>query len=253
VNSFQTERAIATLNALSGNVLTVGGCLSADVAAEGAGLGKPPQPPYPRISALRLDGAPWKYPLVPLKLGVFQELRDSILSGEPYQAHGWFIARQNPILSLPDRSKTLEAFGKMDFIATVDIIETQPGFPMSARSVIPERFDPLLPVGDKTLSASCGRAQESRSAWIYSTWRTPGTGRIFRRRWEDIRQQIELLGASQDDQVQRLHPNAHLDEERNRIQHTCKIEVYSEIWPTLVSHLVSWDEPPQPARHVPIC
>jgi thiosulfate reductase/polysulfide reductase chain A len=95
LNSFQTERAIATLNALSGSVLTPGGCLSADVTAEGAGLGAPPQPPYPRVSALRLDGTPWKYPLVPLKLGVFQELRDAILTGQPYQAHGWFISRQN--------------------------------------------------------------------------------------------------------------------------------------------------------------
>ena len=68
INSFQTERAIATLNALSGNVLTQGGCLSAEVAAEGAGLGAPSQPPYPRLSALRLDGTPWKYPLVPLKV-----------------------------------------------------------------------------------------------------------------------------------------------------------------------------------------
>ncbi len=42
--------------------------------------------------------------------------------GNPTQAHGWFISRQNPVLSLPDRQRTLEAFGKMDFIAVVDII-----------------------------------------------------------------------------------------------------------------------------------
>ncbi|NCP88522.1 molybdopterin-dependent oxidoreductase, partial [bacterium] len=152
INSFQTERAIATLNAISGNVLTPGGCLSAEVAAEGAGLGMPKQPPYPRVSALRLDGVPWKYPLVPLKLGVFQELRDAILTGEPYQSHGWFISRQNPILSLPDRAKTLEAFGKMDFIATVDIIMNDTAW--FSDVVLPEasyleRYDPLLPVNGK--------------------------------------------------------------------------------------------------------
>ena len=152
VNSFQTERAIATLNALSGNVLTPGGCLSAEISAEGSGLGVPSQPPYPRTTALRLDGTPWKYPLVPLKLGVFQELRDAILSGEPYQAHGWFISRQNPIQALPDRGKTLEAFAKMDFIVTVDIMMNDTAW--FSDVVLPEasyleRYDPLLPVGDK--------------------------------------------------------------------------------------------------------
>ncbi len=39
INSFQTERAIATLNAMSGNVLTPGGCLSTEVAAEGSRAG----------------------------------------------------------------------------------------------------------------------------------------------------------------------------------------------------------------------
>ena len=75
----------------------------------------PPQPPYPRGHAQRLDGVPWKYPLVPLKIGVFQEIRDNVLTGKPYQAHGWFIARQNPIMSLPDRAKTIEAFNKTRF------------------------------------------------------------------------------------------------------------------------------------------
>ena len=119
VNSFHTQRAIGILNALIGNwdvTLT-------EAAGEESGiLGAPSQPPYPRVSALRLDGVPWKYPVVPLKIGVFQELRDNIVKGDPYQAHGWFISRQNPIMSIPDRGKTLEAFGKMDFIVTVDII-----------------------------------------------------------------------------------------------------------------------------------
>jgi thiosulfate reductase/polysulfide reductase chain A len=88
INSFQAERAIATLNALSGNVLTPGGCLIAEnPEAAGVPLGKPPQPPYPRTTALRLDGVPWRYPLVPLKLGIFQELRDAILTGEPSPEH----------------------------------------------------------------------------------------------------------------------------------------------------------------------
>ncbi|HJW84627.1 MAG TPA: molybdopterin-dependent oxidoreductase, partial [Anaerolineae bacterium] len=79
VNSFQTERAIAILNGLVGNwqrTLVNGGGEEGGVT-----LCKPAQPPYPRIAAQRLDGVPWKYPLVPLKLGVFQEIRDAIISG----------------------------------------------------------------------------------------------------------------------------------------------------------------------------
>ncbi len=215
INSFQTERAIATLNAISGNVLTPGGCLSAEVAAEGAGLGAPSQPPYPRVSALRLDGTPWKYPLVPLKLGVFQEMRDAILTGDPYQAHGWFISRQNPIMSLPDRAKTLEAFGKMDFIATVDIIMNDTAW--FSDVVLPEasyleRYDPLLPVGDKAfLRQPVIEPQgEAKSAlWIYKQLgERLGLGDYFQYEDEEdyIRQQLAPLDVSLEEVKKRAMP-----------------------------------------------
>jgi thiosulfate reductase/polysulfide reductase chain A len=149
INSFPTERAITILNALAGNW----GITMFPAAGEEAGaLGKPPQPPYPRVSALRLDGVPWKYPFVPLKLGIFQQLRDAILEGQPYQAHGWFIARQNPVQSIPDRQRTLDAFSKMDFIAVVDILPNDSAW--FADVILPEasyleRYDPLLPIGDR--------------------------------------------------------------------------------------------------------
>jgi thiosulfate reductase/polysulfide reductase chain A len=149
INSFPTQRAITILNALVGNWGTT---LFPAGGEESGALGKPPQPPYPRISGLRLDGVPWKYPFVPLKLGIFQQLREAILEGKPYQAHGWFIGRQNPVLSLPDRKRTLEAFGKMDFIAVVDIIPNDSAW--FADVILPEssyleRYDPLHPIGDK--------------------------------------------------------------------------------------------------------
>lgn len=258
VNSFQTERAIATLNALSGNVLTPGGCLSAEVAAEGAGLGMPKQPPYPRVSALRLDGVSWKYPLVPLKLGVFQELRDAIITGEPYQAHGWFISRQNPIQSLPDRNKTLQAFGKMDFIATVDIIMNDTAW--FSDVVLPEasyleRYDPLLPVDGKAyIRQPVVEPQgEARSAlWIYKQLgERLGLGDFFQYEDEEdyIRQQLKPLRVSLEEVKEKGY--AEMPEEpKGEITFNTpsgKIEVYSETlkkagfspWPT-------WEEPPAP-------
>ncbi|MBE3117553.1 MAG: molybdopterin-dependent oxidoreductase, partial [Candidatus Atribacteria bacterium] len=261
INSFQTERAIATLNALSGNVLTPGGCLSTEMAAEGAGLGAPPQPPYPRVSALRLDGVPWKYPLVPLKLGVFQELRDAILTGEPYQAHGWFISRQNPILSLPDRAKTLEAFGKMDFITTVDIIMNDTAW--FSDVVLPEtsyleRYDPLLPVGDKAfIRQPVAEPQgEAKSAlWIYKQLgERLGLGDFFQYADEEdyLRQQLAPLGVSLEEVKSKGYAEMPETENSGEITFNTpsgKIEVYSETlknagfspWPI-------WEEPPQPAE-----
>jgi thiosulfate reductase / polysulfide reductase chain A len=262
INSFQTERAIATLNALSGNVLTPGGCLSAEVASEGAGLGAPSQPPYPRVSALRLDGAPWKYPLVPLKLGVFQELRDAILTGEPYQAHGWFISRQNPVMSIPDRSKTLEAFGKMDFIATVDIIMNDTAWYSDV--VLPEasyleRYDPLLTIGDKAFIRQpvIEPQGEARSAlWIYKQLgERLGLGDYFQYEDEEdyLRQQLQPLGISLEEVKKRGYAEMPEQESNGEITFNTpsgKIEVYSETlknagfspWPT-------WEEPPAPGEN----
>ncbi len=149
VNSFQTERAITILNAIVGNWGTT--MLPSGGEASG-GLGAPPQPAYPRVSALRLDGVPWKYPFVPLKIGVFQQMRDSIVNQDPYAAHGWFISRQNPAQSLPDRQRTLSAFGSMDFIVTVDVIMNDTSW--FSDVVLPEasyleRYDPLSVVGNR--------------------------------------------------------------------------------------------------------
>ncbi|KAF0108119.1 MAG: anaerobic dehydrogenase typically selenocysteine-containing [Anaerolineaceae bacterium] len=262
VNSFQTERAIATLNALSGNVLIEGGCLSTDVTEEGSGLAKPPQPPYPRMSALRLDGTPWKYPLVPLKLGVFQELRDAIITGEPYQAHGWFISRQNPIQALPDRNKTLEAFAKMDFVATVDIIMNDTAWYSDV--VLPEasyleRYDPLLPVDGKAYIRQpvIEPQGEAKSAlWIYKQLSERlGIGDYFQYTDEEdyIRQQLKPLGVSLEEVKEKGYAEMPEEEKNGEITFNTpsgKIELYSETlknagfspWPT-------WEEPPAPAEN----
>ena len=261
INSFQTERAIATLNALSGNVITAGGCLVADnPESSGIVLGKPPQPAYPRATAMRLDGVPWKYPLVPLKLGVFQELRDAIISGDPYQAHGWFISRQNPVLSLPDRKKTLAAFEKMDFIVTVDILMNDTAW--FSDVVLPEasyleRYDPLLPVsGSIYLRQPVIEPQgEAKSAlWIYKQLgERLGLREFFQYEDEEdyLRQQLAPLGLDFTALRQKGHATPAVDSDGNGeiVFNTPsgKIEVYCETlanagfspWPT-------WEEPPYP-------
>jgi len=202
INSFPAERAITILNALVGNW----GVTMFPAAGEASGgLGTPPQPPYPRVSALRLDGVPWKYPFVPLKLGIFQQMREAIIEGKPYQAHGWFISRQNPVLSLPDRQRTLDAMGKLDFIVTIDIIMNDTSW--FSDVVLPEasyleRFDPLLPVGNRVfVRQPVIEAQgEARSAlWIYKELgKRLGLGDFFQYKDEEdyLAQQLAPLGKS---------------------------------------------------------
>ena len=202
VNSFQTERAITILNALVGNW----GTTLLPAAGEGAGgLGQPPQPAYPRITALRLDGVPWKYPFVPLKLGVFQAMRDAVVDGQPYQAHGWFIARQNPVMSLPDRARTIQAINKLDFMVTVDVIMNDTSW--FSDVVLPEasyleRYDPLLPIGNRIfLRQPVIEPQgEARSAlWIYQQLgQRLGLGDYFQYTDEEdyLNQQLKPLGVS---------------------------------------------------------
>ena len=208
INSFQTERAIAILNALSGNIFTPGAPLIGDatVAALPA-LGNPPQPAYPRTTALRLDGVPWQYPLVPLALGIFQNIRDAILSGQPYQARGWFVARQNPVLSLPEKQKTLQAISKLDFVVTMDLLMNDTSW--YADVVLPEasyleRYDPLNVLdGQLWLRQPVIEplGESSSAMWIYKQLgQRLGLGDYFQYQDEEdyLRQQLAPLGASLD-------------------------------------------------------
>ena len=260
INSFQTERAIAILNAMVGNVFEVDGCLIAESPeAGGIALGTLPQPPYPRVSASRLDGVPWKYPLVPLKLGVFQELRDAVLTGEPYQAHGWFIARQNPVLALPDLQRTLEAFNKMDFIVTVDIIMNDTGW--FSDVVLPEasyleRYDPLVPMKDYIFIRQpvIEPQGEAKSAlMIYKELGTRlGLADFFQYNDEEdyLNQQLAPLGYSLEELRLHGHIKVPVEAKSEEIMFNTpsgKVEVYSE---TLANAgfppLPTWEEPPQP-------
>jgi thiosulfate reductase/polysulfide reductase chain A len=206
-----------------------------------------------------LDGVPWKYPLVPLKLGVFQELRDAILSGNPYQAHGWFISRQNPVQSLPDQTRTLQALEKLDFITVVDISLNDTAW--FADVVLPEasyleRYDPLLVVEGKIfLRQPVIEPQgDGKSAlWIYKQLGDRlGLGDFFQYEDEEdyIRQQLVPLGLSFDELKEKGFIEPEVEKEDKEITFSTpsgKIEIYSETlakagfsaWPT-------WQEPPYP-------
>lgn len=263
VNTFQTERCIAILNALNGNMFVEGSPIIAQSPeAASLKLGKPPQPPYPRIGALRLDGVPYKYPLVPLKLGIFQNIREAIMTGQPYQAKGWFIARQNPVLSLPDRKRTLEALSKLDFIVSVDVIMNDTSW--YADVVLPEasyleRYDPINVLsGQAWLRQPVIEPQgEAKSAlWIYKELGTRlGLQDFFQYKDEEdyLRQQVAPLGISLEQL--KLHgyykpPKGENKEEITFNTPSGKIEIFSEtLNKANFPGYPKWEEPPAPAAN----
>ncbi len=261
VNSFQTQRAIAVLNAIIGNWDKLGGQCPVFGEGEGVELGRVPQPPYPRTAALRLDGVPWKHPLVPLKLGIFQNIRDAILSGKPYQAHGWFIYRQNPLNSIPERRKTLQAFAKMDFIATIDVIMNDTAYYSDV--VLPEatyleRFDPLAVVeGDVYIRQPAIEPlfDSKPGLWIFKELgKRLGLGDFFNYKDEEdyLRAQLKPLPVSLEELKKkgRYAPPKEGDKEKAvGIFHTStgKIELASTVLERLGHKSVPhWQEPPRP-------
>ena len=194
---------------------------------------------------MRLDGVPWKYPLVPFKLGVFQELRDAILAEKPYQAHGWFISRQNPVQSLPDRARTLKAMEKMDFIAVVDIFLNDTAW--FADMVLPEasyleRYDPLHQIGNRVFIRQpvIEPQGDAKSAlWIYKQLgERLGLGDYFQYADEEdfIRQQLEPVGVSLEESTRKGYVDLESEgeEENGDLFHwnttSGKVELFSMFW-----------------------
>ena len=260
VNQFQAERTMGIINAISGNWNQPGG-FSAGAGEEGGGLGSIPQPPYPRASALRLDGVPWKYPLVPLEIGVYQEMRDAVLEGKPYPARGWFVHRQNPVASLPERKKTLQAFGKLDFIVTVDTTMNDTAWfsdVVFPEATYLERYDPLAVVGDGVFIRQpvVPALGESKSAlWIFKELGTRlGLQDYFQYKDEEdyIRQQLKPLGISLEELKAKGHyrPPAkaeHASEELKFNTPSGKIELNSaSLAKNNFSAVPVWQEPPAP-------
>jgi thiosulfate reductase/polysulfide reductase chain A len=77
--------------------------------------------------------------------GAYVELRNAVLSGQPYPIRGWMIYKQNPMHILPDRRRTEAMFRKMEFVAVVDIVPSDSAW--LADVILPEstyleRLDP---------------------------------------------------------------------------------------------------------------
>jgi len=120
-NGLQTNRALAILQALTGNYNKPGAwCTN----------------PLMRLTDLRIPveekplGAD-EWPLFhslwgrPVPYGQQMVLPDAILSEKPYPVKALLTAGANPAAAWPDSQKTKEAFGKLEFMAVNDLFMTE--------------------------------------------------------------------------------------------------------------------------------
>ncbi|MDQ7095881.1 molybdopterin-dependent oxidoreductase [Desulfosporosinus sp. PR] len=262
-NSFQAERAIAVLNALIGNWAQPGGLIP-DQEINTAKLGILSHPPFPAAQGMRLDGVPWQYPMVPLSYGVIQTMRDNILSGKPYEAKGWLISRQNPILSIPERQKTINAFMKLDFVAVIDIQASDTAY--YADVILPEssyleRYDGLIPIGDKIFIRQpvVEPLYDTKSSlMIYKELADKlGLGEFLPYKDEKdlLTQQLKPFPISLEELQKRGHyvvPALQEDHSKDFEFQTSsgKIEISSSIMAQMGKKSVpTWDEPPRPSEN----
>lgn len=136
----QTRRAMAMVNAIVGSFDRPGGLI-----------------PNETISLRPYQYEPAWYDNTPPRLetedvqflnqrdGAWVPWRERAIKGDPYRIRGMFIYKQNVVDSVPDRSKTLELFDKLDLIVTVDTFMSDTAWLSDV--VLPEsnyleRFDP---------------------------------------------------------------------------------------------------------------
>ncbi|MBW2039443.1 MAG: molybdopterin-dependent oxidoreductase [Deltaproteobacteria bacterium] len=118
----QNARAVAILQALTGNIDKIGGFITSSRV---------------HINPIRLpelmEGEPLgvdRYPLFyevwgrPFGEGQAMVLPDVILSGKPYPIKALFVAASNPVLTWPNSQKVKEALGRLDFMAVMDLFMT---------------------------------------------------------------------------------------------------------------------------------
>ncbi len=116
INGFQTARAIAILSAITGNVDIPGGTIFN---------------PSLRINDITLkellpdNKRTFWYERHPLASDCSGILSDVILSEKPYRIRVLVIFKSNPLLTLPNTGKLIEAFRKLDLIVTHEIFLTE--------------------------------------------------------------------------------------------------------------------------------
>ena len=121
-NASQTERAIATLYALTGCFDTEGGNVVYNRQPANRVNSIDLLPETQRLKALGLESRP----LGPPATGwiTARDLYDAIIDAEPYQVRAFMGFGSNPVVAHADPERAREAFSKLDFHVHCDLFET---------------------------------------------------------------------------------------------------------------------------------
>lgn len=144
-NDTQMRRAMAILNSIVGNWDRKGGMVpNSKIPLQKHDYLAPWYEGVPR----RLDSGSASY--LSEKDGSWKYFRDRVIEGKPYPVKGMMIYKQNPLVSVANRQKTLDMMKQMEFICTIDITMNDTAYYSDVilpESTYLERLDPIESLG----------------------------------------------------------------------------------------------------------
>ena len=144
-NDTQMRRAMAIVNAIVGNWDRKGGLVpNSSIPLEGHEYVAPFYDGVPE--RLDMDSASY----LSEKDGSWKYFRDRVLEQKPYPVKGMMIYKQNPLVSVANREKTLKMMEQMEFICTIDITMNDTAYYSDVvlpESTYLEREDPIESLG----------------------------------------------------------------------------------------------------------
>jgi thiosulfate reductase/polysulfide reductase chain A len=188
----ELRRAMIMANALVGAVETKGGyyygkkakfynSLTGENDPKAPTLKKPKTPSYPPVNVPRIDRIgedDCEFYLAKTSQGIGTLVPKAVLGnlpGVPYNIHGWFIVRNNPVMTQANTDTVIAALKKLDLVVAVDIQVSDTAW--YADVVLPdttylERDQEITAGGGKNPSYSIGRQKvvepigDSKPGWL---------------------------------------------------------------------------------------
>ncbi len=136
INSFQTARAVAIVNAVIGNYERSGGLFMPYKAKLGSlQEGGHPAPGIP--TAPKADGAgiPGRYPVASYSNGISHAVPELALAGE---LKAGFIYHTNPVRTNPNPKRVIAGYKKLDLLVTIDCVISETA--ALSDYILPESF-----------------------------------------------------------------------------------------------------------------
>jgi thiosulfate reductase/polysulfide reductase chain A len=135
LNSFQTARALATTNALLGNINREGGVYFPRAAELGELQPAHPVPEGPKVPKSDGTGIPGRYPLGAYGDGISHAIPELALRGE---LKAGFVYHNNPLRTNPNPKRVMAGYKKLDLLVVIDTVLSETA--SIAHYVLPESF-----------------------------------------------------------------------------------------------------------------